>query len=65
LLFEAEQLTAQRGEASTHNLRHPFVARIGNDTQQLLDAFAPDRRDDAKLGKMSADRIESLRSAGG
>src|SRR5438105_14722974 len=32
LLFEAEQLAAQRGKACTHNLRHPFVVRISNDT---------------------------------
>ena len=26
------QLAAQRRKACTHNLRHPFVVRIGNDT---------------------------------
>src|SRR5207248_6554849 len=32
LLFAAEQLAAQRGKACTHNLSHPFVVRISNDT---------------------------------
>ena len=58
LLFKAEQLAAQRGKACTHNIGHPFVARIGDDPQQFLDAFASDRCDDPKLGKMSADRID-------
>jgi len=43
LLLEAEQLSAERGKASAGNLRHPFVARVGNNTQQFRDSFAPDR----------------------
>jgi hypothetical protein len=39
------------------NLRHPFVARIGNNMQQLGDSFTPDRRDNAELGKVSPDRV--------
>ena len=51
-------MAAQRGQACTHNVGHPFVARIGNDTQQFLDTFASDRRGDAKFGKVSADRVD-------
>jgi hypothetical protein len=36
----------------------PVCRSIGNDTQQFLDAFAPDRGDDAKLGKVSANRVD-------
>jgi hypothetical protein len=57
LSLEAEQLIAKRGKARTANLRHPFVARIGNNMQQFGDAFAPDRRDNAELGKVSPDRV--------
>src|SRR6267154_5760538 len=57
LLFEAEQLSAERGKARAGNLWHPFVARVGNNMQQLRDSFAPDRRDNAKLGKVRPDRI--------
>jgi len=57
LLLEAEQLSAERGKASAGNLRHPFVARVGNNTQQFRDSFAPDRGDNAELGKVSSDRI--------
>jgi hypothetical protein len=53
-------LAAQRGQACTHNVGHPFVARIGNDTQQFLDTFASDRRGDAKFGKVSAERFYLL-----
>src|ERR1700720_1541552 len=37
LLLEVEQLSAERGKAATGNLRHPFVARIGNNMQQFRD----------------------------
>jgi len=30
LLLEAEQLSAERGKARAGNLRHSFVARVGN-----------------------------------
>jgi len=51
LLLEAEQLSAERGKARTGNLRHPFFAWVGNNMEQFGDAFAPDRRDNAELGK--------------
>src|SRR5260221_12579485 len=48
LLLEAEQLSAERGKARAGNLRHPFVARVGNDAdcfvqtdQHLPDASHP------------------------
>ena len=50
LPLEAEQLIAKRGKARTANLRHPFVARIGNNMQQFGDSLTPDRRDNAELG---------------
>jgi len=56
-VFEAEQLSAERGKAGTGNLRHPFVARVGNNMQQFRDPFTPDRRDNAELGKVRSDRI--------
>ena len=51
-------MAARRGKACTHNIGHPLVARISNDTQKFLNAFTSDRRDNAKLGKVSADRID-------
>src|SRR5436190_22839515 len=58
LLFEAEQLTAERGNTCARNLRHPFIVAVSNDMEQFLDALAPDRRDNAKLRKVSSDRID-------
>src|SRR5258705_5091759 len=58
LLLEAEQLSAERGKASTGNVRHPFVVRVGNNMQQFRDPFAPDRRDNAELGEVCPDRID-------
>ena len=37
LLLEAEELSTERGKARTGNLRHPFVARVGNDMQQFRE----------------------------
>jgi hypothetical protein len=51
LLLEAEQLSAERGKARTGNLRHPFVAWVGNNMQQFRNSFTPDRRDNAELSK--------------
>ena len=52
LLLEAEELSTERGKARTGNLRHPFVARVGNNMQQFRDTFTPDRRDNAELGEV-------------
>ena len=58
LLLDAEQLIAERGKTRAGNLRHPFVTRVGHNVEQFGDSFAPDRRDDAKFGKVSPDRID-------
>ena len=58
LLLEAEQLTAERGNARAGNFWHPFVAGVSNNMEQFRDPLAPDRRDNAELGKMSSDRID-------
>jgi hypothetical protein len=50
-------LIAERGKARAGNLWHPFVARVGNNMQQFGDSFAPDRRDNAELGEVRADRV--------
>jgi hypothetical protein len=57
LLLEVEQLSAERGKARAGNLWHPFVAGVGNNMQQFRHSFAPDRRDNAELGEVRADRI--------
>ena len=57
LLLDIEQLSTERSKACTSNLRHPLVVRVGNNLQQFRDPFTPDRRDNAKLGKMRSDRI--------
>ena len=41
LLFESEQLSAERGETCAGNLRHPPVAWVGNNMQKFRDPFAP------------------------
>jgi hypothetical protein len=51
-------LAAQRSKARSDNIGHPFVARIGDDPQQFLDAFASDRCGDPKLGEVTPDRID-------
>jgi hypothetical protein len=57
LLLDAEQLIAERGKTRTGNLWHPFSTRVGHNMQQFRDTFAPDRRDNAELGKVRSDRI--------
>ena len=58
LLLEAEELSTERRKARTGNLRHPLVARVGNDMQRFRDTFTPDRRDNAELGECA--RIELI-----
>ncbi len=41
LPLEAEQLIAKRSKARTANRRHPFVARIGHNMQQVGGSFRP------------------------
>src|SRR5450432_1474515 len=57
LFLEPAQLSAQCCEARARNLGHPFVTRIGNYIEQLLNPLATDRRDDPELSKMSPDHI--------
>src|SRR5258708_38918961 len=57
LLLEAEQLSAERGKASTGNLWHPLVVRVRHNMQQFRNPFAPDWRDNAELGEVRADRV--------
>src|SRR6516165_9942465 len=55
LLLEAEQLSTQCGKTCTHDIRHSFVVSVGNDTEQFLDAFTSNGRDNAEFGKVSPD----------
>jgi hypothetical protein len=57
LLLDTEQLCTERGKARTGYLRHPLVARVGNNLQQIRDPFPPDRRDNAELGEVCSDRV--------
>ena len=57
LLFEAEQLCTERGNARAGNLRQPLVARVGNNMQQFRDSFTPNWRDDTELSEVPPDRI--------
>src|ERR1700716_2208553 len=57
LPLETEQLIAKRGKARTANRRDPVVARVGKNIQQFGGSLWPDRRDNAELGKVSADRV--------
>src|SRR5437868_14646197 len=57
LLLDTEQLSTERGKARTGNLRHPLVARVGNNMQQFRDSFTPNRRHDTELSEVRPDRI--------
>ncbi len=50
-------MSTERGKARAGNLRHTFVARVGNNMQQFRNPFAPDWRDNAELGEVRADRV--------
>src|SRR6059058_987258 len=41
LLLDTEQLSTERGKARTGNLRHPLVARVGNNMQQFVTPLRP------------------------
>ena len=58
LLLKPVQLSSECCETSASYRRNPIIGRIGDDMEQFLDALASDRRDDPKLGKMGADRID-------
>ena len=53
--FQRQQLGAKRGNSGTRHLGEPGVIWISDSFEQLLDAIAPDRRDDPELGKVRAD----------
>jgi hypothetical protein len=58
LRLQRPQLGAESKEAGAGNLRQPFVAYIGDHIEQLFNAIASDRCDDAKFCEMGADRID-------
>src|SRR5690242_18963238 len=49
LCLQDPQLDAERRDASSCNLWHPLVVRIGNDTNQVLDTLTANRRHDPEL----------------
>src|SRR5215470_7501780 len=56
--LQRPELGAKSDETHPRDLRDAVVAGIGNDLEQCLDPIAANRGDDAKLGKMRADRID-------
>src|SRR5258708_4092028 len=58
LLLDPSQLSPECRETRTSYLWNPSVVRIGDDSEQLLDAVTPNRRNDPELGKMSPDSID-------
>jgi hypothetical protein len=50
LSLQQSQLHAERYDAQTRHFGDPFIAWIGGDSEQLLDAIAADPRDDPELG---------------
>ena len=58
LRLQHPQLRAESGNAVARDLRHAIIVRISHNIEQFLDAVAPDRRYDAKLGKMCPDGID-------
>jgi hypothetical protein len=48
------------GNTRTSDLSQPLVILVGDDPEQLVHTIASDRCDDAKLRKMSPDRIDHL-----
>ena len=63
--FSIRELGTQRDDTSTCERGQPFIARISGDPEELFNAVASDRCDDAELSQMRADGIGSPRSAGG
>src|ERR1700692_4172021 len=57
LLLDPSQLSPECRETRTSYLWNPSVVRIGDASEQLLDAVTPDRRKDPELGQMSPDRL--------
>ena len=59
LRLQHPQLSAKSGNTGPCYFGQALVTCIRDDTEQLIDTPAPDRRDDAKLGKMRSDRIDN------
>src|SRR4029078_4715728 len=57
LRLQYPQLGAKSRNTRTRNLGQSFVTCIDDDTEQLIDTITSDRCNDAKLRKMSTDRI--------
>jgi hypothetical protein len=53
--FQCQQLSPQSSHAGPCNIREPSIIDVGDNFEQLLNTFAPDRRHDPELGKMGAD----------
>jgi hypothetical protein len=61
LRLQHPQLPAERSNTRAHQLGQSLVINIGNDMKQFLHTMTSDRCDNAKLGKMGADRIDHRR----
>jgi glucose 1-dehydrogenase len=58
LRLELPQLDPKSGNTRSCNLRDPGVIGSGNNFEQLFDPTPPNRRDDPKLSKMRANRVD-------
>jgi hypothetical protein len=58
LRLERTQLRAKGGNTLACDLWHACVIGISDDIEQLFDTVSANRRDDAELGKVGADRID-------
>jgi len=58
LLLKPAQLSPKCCETRTGYRRNSLVTWIGDDIEQFLDTFAPNRCDDPELGKMGPDHID-------
>ena len=56
--LQHSQLGTESRNACARNLGQPLVSQVRDDTEQVVYAITSDRRDDAKLRKMRADRID-------
>ena len=58
LSLQHPELGTQRDDTSTCERGQPFIARISGDPEELFNAVASDRCDDAELSQMRADGID-------
>src|ERR1700738_3292516 len=59
--LEHRQLGAKRRNTGTRDIGQPVVVAIPGNIEQLFNTSAPDRGDNAELGKVSSDRIDDGR----